>query len=480
MNFHFGLVVIFVILDVVFVWSTDNGASKKKVQLSFGVATNPFLQSSNLNLPNIQNNPFLYPSNGNRIENPLSNAVVTQASNIAFPNNNYNPFPNSNANPFLRNLGNFHNSTREIIDSKVEVEYSNSPSPVSQTPYTPLPSYHTSTSFNIPVFDTPAPNNDFTFHTPTPKIHPPISHVPSWEELLPSKISPEKTISELKCEEYVREIAGITSVMSLTGSSSGIYKVINTCEKLNRLVVGGTEARVDEFPHMVALGKRNFNEFILMCGGTLISHAWVISAAHCTHGTTGGISDARIGFHSLSDQNGIIIVIKDIKTHPDYKPPRMYADIALVQLMTPVTFSTSVRPACLYQLFNTMPRQVWVSGWGHTEYNGEVSDRLRKAKLDVIDNLSCTIRHNSSLEIPYGIRPSMICAGDPSGNWTRDTCQGDSGGPLQIVDKNECLFQLIGITSFGKACAMIDIPGVYTRVSHYLSWIEGIVWPQGQ
>jgi len=83
----------------------------------------------------------------------------------------------------------------------------------------------------------------------------------------------------------VREIAGTTLIMSLAGSSSGIRKLTNTCEKVNRLVIGGTEARVDEFPHMVALGKRNFDEFILMCGGTLISHTWVISAAHCTHGT---------------------------------------------------------------------------------------------------------------------------------------------------------------------------------------------------
>ncbi|XP_012056862.1 PREDICTED: serine protease snake-like [Atta cephalotes] len=457
MNFHFGLVVISVILDVVFVWSTDD-ILKKKVQLSFGIATNPFLQSSNLNLPNIQNNPFLYSSNGNRIGNPfLSNAVATQASNIAFPNNNYNPFPNSNANPFLTNL---RNSTREIIDPRVEIESPSSPSPV-------------------PVFNTPALNNDFTFPTP-PKIHPPISHVPSWKELLPSKISPEKMISELKCEEYVREIAGTTLITSLAGSSSGIRKLTNTCEKVNHLVIGGTEARVDEFPHMVALGKRNFDEFILMCGGTLISHAWVISAAHCTHGTDGGVTDARIGFHSLSEQKGITSVIKDIITHPDYRPPAMYADIALVQLMTVVTFSISIRPACLYQLFKTMPRQALVSGWGVTKYSGEVSDRLQKAQLDVIDNLSCTIRHNSSLEVPRGITPSMICAGDPSGNWTKDTCQGDSGGPLQIVHPSECLFQLIGITSFGKACAMIDIPGVYTRVSHYLPWIEGIVWPQGQ
>jgi len=109
-----------------------------------------------------------------------------------------------------------------------------------------------------------------------------------------------------------------------------------------------------------------------------------------------------------------------------------------------------------------------------------VSDLLQKAKLELVDNLLCTIRHNSSTEVPYGITPSMICAGDPRGNWTKDTCQGDSGGPLQIINPNKCLFQVIGITSIGKGCAMSDTPSVYTKVSHYLSWIEDKVWPQEQ
>lgn len=72
----------------------------------------------------------------------------------------------------------------------------------------------------------------------------------------------------------------------------------------------------------------------------------------------------------------------------------------------------------------------------------------------------------------------MICAGDSHGGWNKDTCQGDSGGPLQISHpKNMCLFQLLGITSFGQGCGVVNTPGVYTRVSHYLNWIEDIVWP---
>lgn len=56
--------------------------------------------------------------------------------------------------------------------------------------------------------------------------------------------------------------------------------------------------------------------------------------------------------------------------------------------------------------------------------------------------------------------------------------QGDSGGPLQIYHSNddiECMYDIVGITSFGKACS--GSPGVYTRVSKYIEWIENIVWP---
>ncbi|XP_036142425.1 serine protease snake isoform X3 [Monomorium pharaonis] len=285
-----------------------------------------------------------------------------------------------------------------------------------------------------------------------------------------------KTVSERKCDEYVEEIAGSTWITSLTGTSSGAIKVIKNCDgTVNHLVVGGTEARVGEFPHMVALGKPT-PQFQLNCGGTLISHTWVLTAAHCTHGDSGGATHARIGFHKLTDKDGIMIPIKRTLRHEDYEPPALYADIGLVQLVSPVNFSRFIRPACLYQSYDTVPRQAWVSGWGVVEFSGEVSNELLKAQLNLVDNLVCTQQHNSSLAVPYGVTPTMICAGGQK-NPGIDACQGDSGGPLQIVHpSSKCLFQVIGVTSFGQGCAM-GIPGVYTRVSHYLQWIEENVWP---
>lgn len=88
---------------------------------------------------------------------------------------------------------------------------------------------------------------------------------------------------------------------------------------------------------------------------------------------------------------------------------------------------------------------------------------------------ACSVFFQRNRRVPQGLRESHLCAGFLSGG--RDTCTGDSGGPLQISSEDEaCVAQIIGITSFGIGCGSTT-PGIYTRVSEYIDWIEGIVWP---
>lgn len=49
------------------------------------------------------------------------------------------------------------------------------------------------------------------------------------------------------------------------------------------LIVGGTKAEAGEFPHMAAIGYRISNKIEWNCGGTLISHTFVVTAAHCVN-----------------------------------------------------------------------------------------------------------------------------------------------------------------------------------------------------
>lgn len=107
---------------------------------------------------------------------------------------------------------------------------------------------------------------------------------------------------------------------------------------------------------------------------------------------------------------------------------------------------------------------------------GKPSTGLLKADLSLFENSVCSAGYTANTNLIQGILPSQICAGDTTGE--RDTCQGDSGGPLQISTwaESQRIYYVIGITSFGRGCATRQ-PGVYTRVSYYLDWIESVVWP---
>ena len=60
-------------------------------------------------------------------------------------------------------------------------------------------------------------------------------------------------------------------------------------------------------------------------------------------------------------------------------------------------------------------------------------------------------------------------------SWYFDHFQGDSGGPLACHTFFEDRWKLFGITSFGYRCAEPRNPGVYTKVTNYVSWIENII-----
>jgi len=76
-----------------------------------------------------------------------------------------------------------------------------------------------------------------------------------------------------------------------------------------------------------------------------------------------------MGLLRLTDnESGITITIDKAIRHPDYQPPALYNDIALVKLANSVAFNISIRPACLYPQYDNVPMQAWISGWGSTEF----------------------------------------------------------------------------------------------------------------
>ncbi|XP_043217394.1 transmembrane protease serine 9-like [Amphibalanus amphitrite] len=271
----------------------------------------------------------------------------------------------------------------------------------------------------------------------------------------------------------------------------------------SRRVVGGKVVTYGTYPWQAQIQVySNAGHFEHHCGGVLISERLVLTAAHCLRPALTRLQ-VKLGQHDrrdASEQFEQTFAVENALSHPGYgaDPARGDADdIAVLKLRLrhgrPVVFSSHVQPLCLPRGPSPVGQECHISGWGKTDARlpdaaSSAADILHGASVPrpLAPKSSCTnvvwckrppIVSDSVCAAPelYGSRfvaERMVCAGHLAGG--ADTCQGDSGGPLACPGADG-RWQLSGIVSFGVGCGDLLKPGVYTRVSYYVPWIERVV-----
>ncbi|XP_037610760.1 tryptase isoform X1 [Sebastes umbrosus] len=243
---------------------------------------------------------------------------------------------------------------------------------------------------------------------------------------------------------------------------------------LSTRIVGGEDAKAGSWPWQVSVHIHvpGFRQHI--CGGTLISNQWVLTAGHCIITEYTGAWLLYFGRETQSGPNvhEVTRTVSETIVHPEYSKPSLYNnDIALMKLSSPVNFTDYIRPVCLAsstsQFHTSTP--CWTTGWGNLgkDLPLKLDNALQEVQIPVVGHNQCSCNYGPVTNVK--VTEKMICAGEEN----KGICQGDSGGPLQYKQGSRWI--QAGITSFGVPCALKGFPEVFARVSEFQTWITAQV-----
>ncbi|XP_055551220.1 serine protease grass-like, partial [Wyeomyia smithii] len=180
-------------------------------------------------------------------------------------------------------------------------------------------------------------------------------------------------------EEVAPEVKSSDQAINLLPSDCG--------QSSSDRIANGKDTQVFDYPWMALLRYNKNGELVDLCGGSLISNRYVLTAAHCWKNSSSlKIDHVRLGEHTRNQEKDCIdcdegeetecaepvedYQIESSITHPKYNRREFSNDIALIRLARIVEFKDHIRPICLPTSPELRSKQLdkyIVTGWGLTE-----------------------------------------------------------------------------------------------------------------
>lgn len=238
-------------------------------------------------------------------------------------------------------------------------------------------------------------------------------------------------------------------------------------------IVGGQDAERAKFPYFASLTRNeNFEHF---CGGSIISHWHILTAAHCVEEYKNRLHSIKIvlGVTRIGD-NFKVAQVEKISVHPKFGVEFFINDIALLKTVNEIKFSERIQPIQLAQSNSaaTGHQNAILCGLGMVMNDPAVihPNVLQYQITQTFSRSECAKKYdNFFFESPEDwshimgiLKEKVFCALIHFG---KGACNGDSGGPLTFNNT------VVGIVSALIGCAR-GYPDIYTDVYEHRQWIQ--------
>ncbi|XP_026488554.2 CLIP domain-containing serine protease HP8-like [Vanessa tameamea] len=261
--------------------------------------------------------------------------------------------------------------------------------------------------------------------------------------------------------------------------------------RLGKVATRRDVTKPGDWPWHAAIYRYDETVSKYICGGTLISKNFILTAAHCA--SLRGIPLAPevltvyLGKFNLN-RRGVShrIQKKEVKRiiiHEAFEYDHLYNDIALLKLNSEAKFTKFVQPACLWysNALEKMPNDTIIGtvlGWG---LNG---NRLKEFKMPMVSETTCV--YSDSFAADLIIDDSKFCAGFLNGT---SVCKSDSGSAYQVFvpdkvqdsETNENgAWYVRGIVSltaskFNTPTCDPEKYVLFTNINSYRIWIDAYI-----
>ncbi|XP_068410121.1 serine protease 40-like [Eschrichtius robustus] len=182
-------------------------------------------------------------------------------------------------------------------------------------------------------------------------------------------------------------------------------------------IYGGQDVVAGQWPWQASLQYQGSH----VCGAVLINSHWVVSTAHCFLKKSHAPENYRVLLGSTQmhqhTQHTREMSLSRIIMHPDFEKLHPFgSDIAMLQLLFPVNFTSYIIPACLPVPGMQLPSNssCWITGWGMLNEETPLPEpfHLQEGKVGFTENKFCNIFYGLRKGKNFSVHEDMLCAGD--------------------------------------------------------------------